>query len=210
MKDLDELVTLWADDPDALSAEERARVVAHLAHAPGARASIDETRALLEQLRGLRGAPPPGELARDILRAVDAEEARAARSPWRCLRRTWRPALGLALAGAAAAIVIVARHDEPPAHTARVIDAGVPVVPPAPAPTQAPAPDAPLALGVEGEIDADALDAEVVDEVVLALGGDEWDAPTPEEGLVPDLSLDWVDDLDDAQVDAVDRWLAAR
>jgi hypothetical protein len=204
-RDLDELITLYADDPALLTPEERARVEA------GAATEIDETRALLGRIRALREPEPPAELGRDILRAVDDEEARTAKSPWRWLRRGWRPALGIVLAATAVVIVVVARpNDRPaPARRAQVLDAGVPVVPPpAPAPTPDPEEeDAPLALGAEGDIAAEDLDDEVADEVLVALGGDDWTAPAPDDGLVPDLTLDWVDDLDDADLEAIDEWL---
>jgi hypothetical protein len=204
-RDLDELITLYADDPASLTPEERARVEA------GPAAEVDETRALLGRIRALREPKPPAELARDILRAVDAEEERTAKSPWRWLRRGWRPVLGIALAATAIAIVVVARRADAPAPTRRahVIDAGVPVVPPpVPAPTPDPeVADAPLALGAEGDIAAEDLVDEVADEVLLALGGDDWTTPAPIDGLVPDLTLDWVDDLDEEDLEAIDQWL---
>jgi len=227
-RDMDELVTIWADDPAALGPAERARVEAHLASSPDAARDADTTRALLDRLRGLPATRAPEDLAREILRVVDTEAERAARSPWRWLRRGWRPALGVALAVTAAAVVVVARHEDrtAPPTRAQVRDAGVRSVPPAPTP---PVPrgdeprephepheiDAPLALGVEGEVAADELDDTVVDEVRVALGGDDWmaspEAPQAGDvGLVPDLSLDWIDELDDADLDAVDHWLAAR
>ncbi|MCB9565571.1 MAG: hypothetical protein H6708_34730, partial [Kofleriaceae bacterium] len=140
--------------------------------------------------------------------------------------------------------------------------------PPAPRPGRRD--DAPLALGVDGEISGAELDGLDVDDVIAAVGeverddapdgdddlGDGGDgvmnpfripAPTvddnagddldgdgdavqlgaalddpelddwvagagppvePELGLVPDLGLDWVDDLDDDDLDAVTAWLA--
>jgi hypothetical protein len=172
----------------------------------------DAERELVGKLRALpeEGREPDwAALERDIAKAVDAEAARPRRWAW--LARWWRPALGIGLVAAAAAIVIVAKREpaSEPAPRAQAPDAGVPapvLVPdePAPEPVEA------IGLGAEGEIDPDELDEEVLDDVLAELDTEAWtdDAPQPEDGLVPDLGLEWVDELDEDELEAVDQWLA--
>jgi hypothetical protein len=219
-RDLDELLSAWADDPRALSAEERAEVAARVDDSPALQREADDTRALLGKLRDLPDAgeePAWDGFERALRDRLDAERPGPVR---RWLARWWRPALGLGLAAAAATVVIVANHQAPPAPSptaTRTIDAGVT---PIATTLDVPSPplerddhdddDAPFAFGAGGEIPADELD----DRVVAALGADEdmnldGDAQ-PEDGLVPDLSLDWIDELDDDQIDRVDQWLAVK
>jgi hypothetical protein len=174
----------------------------------------DDERALLARLRALPdegGEPDWAALERDIGRAVDAEAARP--RSWAWLTRWWRPALGLGLVAAAAAIVIVARREPAPAppQARSAIDAGV-VAPVAEREPPAPRDDRPLVLGAEGELDPDELDDELLDGVLAELDPEAWTDPSPrpqpEDGLVPDLGLDWVDELDDDELEAVDQWLA--
>jgi hypothetical protein len=188
----DELDELMADWPEA----ERKLVV--------------QLRALREE-PGTRVEPDWAALERDIGKAVDAEAARP--RAWAWLTRWWRPALGIGLVAAAAAIVIVARRE--PASEApraeRAIDAGAPVpivVPDEPRPVVEPVDT--IGLGAEGEIEPDELDEDVLDDVLAELDTEAWtdDTPQPEVGLVPDLGLEWVDDLDDDELEAVDQWLA--
>ena len=162
----------------------------------------DDERALVDRLRALpRESEPPLDLERSIHRAIDAE----AKSVRGRLRRWWAPMLGLALAGTAAAIVIVARPADraPTVELAAPPDAGAP---PAPVLVEELGP-LPLPLGVEGELTDDELDDDVVAEVAAALDLDD-EGPAPEDGLVPDLALEWIDDLDDDELEAVDAWLA--
>jgi len=166
---------------------------------------------LLEKLREL---PPEGrepdwhEFGRDLREAIDRDQ----RGVWGWLRRWWKPAFGLSLACAAAAIVLVVHHGEDvPVATATIAHYSPPV--PVPVPVPAAHPEAPLALGSAGTIPADDLDDDAVDNVHAALGADadgldDDDDLADEDGLVPDLSLDWVDDLDDAQMDRVEKTLA--
>lgn len=170
-------------------------------------------RALVAKLRALpeeAGEPDWAALERDIGKAVDAEAVRP--RPWAWLSRWWRPALGLGLVAAAAAIVIVARREpasEPPQARATP-DASVPIVAPEEPRLEPEVPVDTIGLGAEGEIDPDELDEEMLDDVLAELDSEAWtdDAPQIEEGLVPDLGLAWVDDLDDDELEAVDRWLA--
>jgi hypothetical protein len=216
-RDLDELMSAWADDPRSLSPEERAEVEALVDGSPALRRDAEETRALLGRLREL---PPDGdepawdEFARTLRGRIDDAQPGPVR---RWLDRWWKPAFGLGLVAAAAAVVIVARHQQPadapadpPRTAARAPDAGVAPLPVPGPDLAAPEDTDPFAFGAIGEIAAEDLD----DRVVAALGADDdlsldGDAH-PEDGLVPDLSLDWVDELDDDQIDRVDEWLAQR
>ena len=150
----------------------------------------DDERAVVDRLRALPDDTPGADwdaLEREIGRAVDAEAAR--RRPWAWLVRRWRPALGLALVAAAAAIVVGVSREEPaPSRTAHA-DAGV----------RAPAPP-PAELDDVDDLDDEALDAEVLAELVAAEDVD--------DGLVPELGLEWIDELDAEELEAVDRWLA--
>ena len=175
----------------------------------------DDERKLVARLRALPdedGQPDWAALERDIGKAVDAEAVRP--RPWAWLSRWWRPALGLGLVAAAAAIVIVAKREpasEPERRAERAPDASVPIVEPDP-PLAPEAPVDTIGLGAEGEIDPAEIDEELLDDVLAELDTEGWTddgpQPHPDEGLVPDLGLDWVDDLDDDELDAVDQWLA--
>lgn len=176
----------------------------------------DAERALVAKLRALpeeTGEPDWAALERDIGKAVDAEAVRP--RPWAWLSRWWRPALGLGLVAAAAAIVIVARREpagEPDRRAQRTPDASVPIVAPDQPRLEPEAPVDTIGLGAEGEIDPDQLDEEMFDDVLAELDTEGWtdDAPQPhpDDGLVPDLGLEWIDDLDDDELEAVDQWLA--
>lgn len=178
----------------------------------------DDDRALIARLRALppEGREPSWEsFGRELGRKLDA----APPAPW--WRRWWAPALGASLAAATAVTVLVWPHGA----RAPVVDEPIAVIErdaaPAPIPVPVPAPrpgDAVLALGAEGELeDADLDDADVITEVMAALddGGEDDEDLTvlddvPDEGnegLVPDLDLAWVDELDDADLDAVTAWL---
>src|SRR5262249_26766278 len=105
---------------------------------PPSREELDDTRDLLARLRDL---PPEGDepagpvLERAIHDRIDAEA-----KSWRgWLRRLWKPALGLALATTAAAIVLVVHRDDrgpAPQAAAPAPDAGAarPTHTPTPAP----------------------------------------------------------------------------
>lgn len=208
-RDPETLLSAWADEPRALTLEERAEVEALLERSPELRRDADDARALLARVRALpaEGEEPAWDEFARSLRAKLDEPPRGFAAWW---QRWWKPAAGiggLGLAIAAAAIVIVARR-EPAAETsppvARAVDAGVP------APVQvaqdddddADHADDPLALGAVGEVSADDLDDSVLDELELD------DDDDGEEGLVPDLDLAWIDQLDDDEVESVDAWLA--
>jgi hypothetical protein len=170
-------------------------------------------RKLVARLRALPEAddlPDWAALERDIGKAVDVEAARP--RPWAWLSRWWRPALGLGLVAAAAAIVIVAKREpaSEPQQARTTPDAAVPIVVPDEPRVVPELPVDTIGLGAEGEIDPDELDEELLDGVLAELDTEAWtdDAPRPEEGLVPDLGLEWVDDLDDDELEAVDQWLA--
>lgn len=172
-------------------------------------------RALVAKLRALpddAGAPDWAALERDIGKAVDAEAARPRH--WRWLSRWWRPALGIGLVAAAAAVVIVARREpasSPSQRAERAADAGVAAPWVEEVRPRAPELDADrIVLGAEGEIDPAELDDEILDGVLAELDVEDWsdDTPQQEAGLVPDLGLEWVDDLDDDELEAVDQWLA--
>jgi hypothetical protein len=205
----DELLTVHADDPAELTAAEAAEVEDRLARSPEARAEVAEARTVLARLRGLpaEGQEPAwADFQRSVRLAIAEAEAARARGVGGWLRRFWKPVAGLGLAVTAAAAILLGRPSTEP--TERVVldpepgvDAGVQVTPPDPVPT----PDElPLAFGPESDVDDDALDD------VLVAFADEADDPlaAPDQGLVPDLTLDWVDDLDEEDLDAVDAWLA--
>lgn len=191
-----------------------------MSRAPESAPELDDgDRALLVRVRALRerGVEPAWDrFERDLARQLDEVEARRSRRWW---LRLWKPTLGLALAGAAVAAVLFAGGDD----TAAPERVATPVlVDAAPAPTAllpVPLPDdadRPLALGAVGELEVDELDEAVLDDVLAELsagapvddlaGWTAWDDP-PEDGLVPDLDLEWVDGLDDNELEAIDRWL---
>jgi hypothetical protein len=164
-----------------------------------------------EIIARVRALPQPGKepdwdaFERDVRRAVAAMPTPRARRRWR-----W-PVLGIGLAAAVAASVLVltrAPRVEPREVAIQEPDARAaeePVVPPA-APVRPPSdPSAPLALG-DGVIAVEELDA--IDPDLLDGEREEEEVARDDEaGLVPDLELDWLDALDDAELDAVEAWL---
>jgi hypothetical protein len=204
-RDPETLLSAWAHEPRALTLEERAEVEALLERSPELRREADDARALLARVRALpaEGQEPEWDEFARSLRAKLDEPPRGFAAWW---RRWWKPAAGvggLGLAIAAAAIVIVARRepaDETSPPVARTVDAGVP--PPPIQVAEEDHSDDPLALGAVGEVSADELDDSVLAELELD------DDDDGEEGLVPDLDLAWIDQLDDDEVESVDAWLA--
>ena len=172
----------------------------------------DDERAIVTRLRALpdEGREPDWDrFGRELGAKLDATPAK----PW--WRRWWTPTIGFGLAVATAAVFVAW-----PAGTAAPPDAErVAVLTPdaAPQPKVVAAVVDVLAFGAEGELDDAELDDDaVVTEVMAALeieadADDEEtmdDVPDePVDGLVPDLDLDWVDDLDDEDLAAIDAWL---
>jgi len=171
--------------------------------------------ALIARLRALpsEGDEPAWDrFGVELARQLDAAPPR----PW--WRRWWAPAIGLSLAAATSgAVVLWPGPSRTPAPVA-VTDhdaAAEPAPPPVPGPTTRPG-DAVFALGGEGELDDAELDDEdvvagMIEALALDAEGDgviELAVPDePVEGLVPDLDLDWIDELEDEELDAVTAWL---
>jgi len=198
------LVTAYVDGVAELSPAERHEVEALLSRDPGARAEADAVHALLDRLRAL---PPEGDdpdwaaMERSIRQAV----ATAPPRPW---WRRWQwlvPALTCATA-AAVLLVIWPRAISPrPPH---LPDAELTEHPTAGPPDEASV----VALWLDGtEVDVDVSAPDELGDLGIALG--EPEAPQPiedadEVGLLPPTDLAWVDTLDDAALDRVERWLA--
>lgn len=208
------LVTAYVDGVAELPPDERHDIEAHLAREPGARAEADAVRALLDRLRALPpsdGAEEPdwAAMERSIRQAVSAAPAR----PW---WRRWQwfvPAMTCATA-AAVLLVIWPRSAPLPPHAQRSVNAA-PVEPAAPVPAEPPDGDSVVALWLDGnELDVDVSASELGD-VGLDLGAAHARQPIPqpiedadEIGVLPATDLAWVDSLDDAALDRVERWLA--
>ena len=210
-----ELVTAYVDGVAELSPDERRGVEALLARDPEARAEADAVHALLDRLRAL---PPEGRapdwaaMERSIRQAVAAAPAR----PW---WRRWQwlvPAVTCATAAAVllgiwprAASIAIPPHLQRPPNV-------VPAVPVAPAAKEPPAEDSVVALWLDGtEVDLDVSAPAVLGDVGIDLDGAQARQPLPqpsedgdEIGLLPATDLAWVDTLDDAALDRVERWLA--
>ena len=209
-RDTDTLLAAYVDGVGELTADERRRVEARLAHDEDGvlRAEAEATRGVLDQLRELpaTGAEPDWAA---MERAIRDEVGPAVPRPW---WRGWRwlvPIGALAMAGAVLALVL--HHPAPPpTHrepiAVRPLDAGTaPVVAPAPAPGD----EASLPLWLDG------------DAVEVGLAADELlgpDDPLPglrsgddaAVGLLPAGDLAWVDELGDDEVAAAEAWLARK
>ena len=220
MKDVmttEELIAVYAHRPQDLSPDERARVEALLEGDAGVRADADAMHALLLDVRALPEPTPPPSLAGEIADAVE----RASESRWTRLR-AWllRPAMGLGVAAATAGLLglwIAKRtsHDDVAiAATTAPTDAALapaPIAhaPAAPAPTKldlfagVPATSGELAdLGDLDEHQLDKLSANLDDELGQVNAG------PPDEELMPQPDLGWVDELSSTEVDQLDQWLA--
>jgi len=196
-RDTDELLAAYVDGVTELAADERRRVEARLGDAPALRSEAEATRALLGELRELpRGGEPDwSALERSIGDAVGTDVPRRWRG-WRWLV----PGLALATAGAVAVLVL---HD-PGEMTTPAPD---PVIAhehakPAPAPDVVPS-DLPFwldgqAVEVESEV-LDAIDAELTD-----------DTTADDDALLSTSDLEWIDSLDDADLERAERWLDER
>jgi hypothetical protein len=184
-----------------------------------------EDLAVIARLRALptEGTEPAwDQFGRELARKLAAPTPR----PW--WRRWWAPALGATLATAAAGAVVLMwpQPTAAPVVVAELLDDAAPEPAPVPAPRPPRPGEAILALGAEGDIDdadLDLDDEDVIAGVIEALDeGDDVDEEDdegedlaaigdvpedPVEGLVPDLDLDWVDDLEDEDLDAVAAWL---
>jgi hypothetical protein len=218
---IDQLLAAYASGA-ALSDEERTAVEAFLEQSPAARDEVTAIGGLLDELRAAQPEPPAAREA--VVRAVRIACAAPppARGPLGWLRRRWTIALPAGLAAAAAAVLAVqlaARSNalEPPAPAP---------APPAPIalPEAPPADDGVYLDGeaiVLGDLDDDATAAidDALDRALIDLGdtddlvdteaaGDELGLDPGALGLLPADSLDWVDQLDDAAIDTLDRWLA--
>jgi anti-sigma factor RsiW len=203
----EELLAAWAHRPAELSPEERREVEALLARSPEAAREVESTRDLLQRVEEMpaEGAEPVWDDLERSIRAACVEEppgwwARALAS-----LRGWKPAAGLGagLAVAMAAMLlwmgrgerdVVApvagvEHDGEVAPEVALAIAGLEAGPVA----GAEEPDYELALAPE-------TDAELAD----------FGAPSPDDGLLTEPDLAWLDTLDDAEIDQVAAWLDAQ
>jgi hypothetical protein len=214
---IDQLLAAYASGA-ALSDEERTAVEAFLEQSPAARDDVTAIGGLLDELRAAQPEPPAAREA--VVRAVRIACAAPApaRGPLGWLRRRWTIAVPAGLAAAAAAVLAVQL-----ASRSSALEPAPPAPPPAPiAVPEAPPADDGVYLDGEAIVLGDLDDAETaaiddaLDDALIDLGDTGADADGGDElgldpgalGLLPADSLDWVDQLDDAAIDALDRWLA--
>jgi hypothetical protein len=202
----EELLAAWVSGPDDLSADERRAVEALLARSPEARRDADDLRALLVDVRA-EGEPSTEPAWRELDRQVRAAIATAATAtPW------WRrwfalPAMLAASTAATIALVVIATDR---GNVPMVVDAALPVAdndPPAPT-VVVPAHEPGMwldgdALALDKLDDASAAEIEfVLDDALDVVGAVDvmYDGPDYDD-------LEWVDELDDDELDALDSWL---
>ncbi len=195
----DELLTAYVDGVTELTPEERRAVEARIAGDDALRAEAEETRALLERLRGERaadGEPDWAALERSILDAVGPDVPR----PW-WRRLGWRWAMPVAALAAGAAILALVLRTPP-----RPIDPGAAVAVDGPAAQEvppvepAPASGDTVALWLDGEDVEVELDAEALLEVP-------WESDHNLEELLPASDLVWVDELVEEELAAAEALL---
>jgi anti-sigma factor RsiW len=207
------LLAAYVDGVAELLPDERHDVEALLARDPGAEADAEAAHALLDRLRALPpegGEPDWAAMERSIRHAVAA----APRPWWR--RWQWLvPALTCATA-AAVLLVIWPRTDPLSSSQPRPPSAGSPEHT-EPLASKPPAGDSVVALWLDGsEVDVDVSAPDGLAGVGIDLGDAPAGQPVPppiddadEVGLLPATDLAWIDTLDDATLDRVERWLAA-
>ena len=189
------LLAAYADGVAELTADERRRVEELLQSDASARAEVEAQRDLLGQLRAL---PAEGEepdwhvLEQQIRSAVGPIAPR----PW------WRRWFWLAPVGALAATAAGALLFFGSAHTHEVTFP--PVAPHVE--KAAPAPEAGEGLVW---VDGDAIDVDDVDPSALPdeLANEDGSGSS---GVLPAADLNWVDQLDDQDLERVETWLAKR
>jgi anti-sigma factor RsiW len=109
---------------DELASEERRELELHVAECASCRAHLDAERAEQAALHRALAAPPAPDLLRAKLgRALDAEDAAAAKAGRKRWARWMLP--GSAIAAAAAAIALFVAGQMPAEHTAAVVDEAV-------------------------------------------------------------------------------------
>ena len=196
----EELLAAYAHRPSDLSAEERREVEALLARSPAAAREIEDDRRMIERVSELptEGTEPAWDDLERSIRAACTDEpglwARVIAS-----LRSWKPAAGLGaglVVAMAALLLWMGRSDRDVGPVARTDDSEV-----------APAEVAQALAGLE----APAGDDEIDDEGVVDAETDEtladWGALAPDDGLLDDADLAWIDSLDDAELDAAAAWL---
>jgi hypothetical protein len=209
----DELLAAYADDPSSLAPAERAAVEARCAQDPAAAEELAALRALLGELRthDVAATGPDPALEARIKAAV-------APSPHRA---RWMIGVGVALAAAAALGLWMRPRpvDGPGLGLAQLVRQAQPVAPPAPpAPTDVLDDDAALddelaildddALDDDAALDDDdALDDGLDPDVLIGSAVERVPQATDDDGLMPGLDTEWIDDLSDAEVQQALRWL---
>ena len=207
----DPLLTAFVDGVGELTPDERRRIEAHLADDPTARTDAAAMRELLGALRALPAegeAPDWAALERQIRAAVAPLPVR----PW---WRRWRFVVPFGAFVAATAVFAIWLGERAPA----VAKPEVAHLAPAPAPAAAavaPArPSAPSAADLVwlddrtidvGDLDPDAVFGDLDRQVHDAMAQDTADVG---DGILPAVDLGLVDTLDDSQLDAAARALAA-
>ena len=195
----EELVAAYLDGSAELTADERARAEAVIDASP---IDADATTALLAELRELPPPPDPDfrQLEAAIAQAIPPNPAKGYR---------WGATSGVLAAAATIALFVAVRHDGP----APVFPAAAPAV------AAQPAVAATRAIYFNGEeigdldLDAlpdDALDAALAEDDDL---GDVDDYVSIEVGTAAAFGSSFgaeVDQLDDAQLDRLDTWLASK
>lgn len=202
----EELLEAWAHRPADLTDDERRRVEELVARLPAAARQADEARAMIARVAQLpaEGAEPVWS---DLERAIRVACDEAPSSRWARFvdaMRGWKPAAGigagLVVAMAAFALWIgrgpdggdeVAAIDQQVDRALAGLEAG----------------------GAEGPDEPDDTSDEPGDTVApdgASLAG--WDEIAPTDELLDDIASDlaWIDELDDAELDAVSAWLDAQ
>jgi len=207
----EELIATWAHRPGDLSPTERREVEALVKRSPEAQRDADEDRAVVAKVARLPGGAPDWYALEQSIRAA-CDDAASELVPH---RTRWRTAAGVGVGAGLAAAAAVALWLASRSHPAPAIA------------TATPPPIADLAGGLPGldDVDEPALDRllqalddglpadpDDEDDDVAALDDDadlrDWTAPPPPaDELLPAADLGWVDDLDDAELDALNRWL---
>ena len=214
---VDELLAAYADDPTSLTAAERSAVEARCAADPALARELDQLRAVLSEVRGhgdvADHGPDWSALEAGIRAAVTPAPRRMSR---------WIAGAGLALAAAAGVALWTQRRGggdglEP----AQLVAAAV-----ARRPEVAPNEQAPVPAVVDRDLivdeDVDGEDAELAavglddpadedeaidEEVLIGRALERVPVAEVEDGMMPGLDTEWVEDLTDVDVEQALRWL---